>query len=175
MLFGVLLVAGGIAMFAAAAANAQELPGNQNQTATPEPGERIEPGVRLVEYSYSADSDMATLIFDIDQSTALTLTDAGEFWEGGELTNQRTEALEPGRHKITMPATEIQGAVGIQVSTQQTRYSVVIRQFEITRPPVDYGRVQILVLLTAVGAAGMTLGVIRRRYQEEEKEAERLL
>jgi hypothetical protein len=148
----------------------------RNQTATPTPnGERIESGVVLLETSYRADTGMGTFKVRVKDTTALTLTDAGEFYQGGKLTNSRTEVLQPGTHTLEIPLTEVKGMVGAEIKTKNTRYAEIIREFQFNRDPVDYQTAQILVLLAGAGGAGFTYRVVRNRYDDEDDWYRRVL
>jgi hypothetical protein len=61
-------------------------------------------------------------------------------------------------------------------SIAENRYSYVSTgQTTPDRPAITYGRVQLIVLLTAMGSAGMAFGVVRKRREDEERAYERIL
>jgi len=43
------------------------------------------------------------------------------------------------------------------------------------RPPISYERAQLLVILTGIGVATGTVTIIKRRRDDEDKKAERIL
>lgn len=172
VLFGILLLAGGIGLIATA--SAQEVGVTQNETETPT-GERIDGNTVIVDSRYNAETGRATLTIRSEELQQITLSDAGAFIQGGEISQNSVLVKAGTTQEISVSATQVRGFVGVSVATDQTLWAEKITDIEVNRPPVAYEQVQLLVLLTAVGAAGMTFGVIRRRYQDEEKEAERLL
>lgn len=173
--FALVVAAAGAAMIGAGVASAQSVPGQENTTDTPTPAERVSENVVLLESSYNADTGEGTFQVRVTRPVSLTLTDAGEFWKGGEMNNQRTVALEEGTHTLTIPLTEVEGAVGATITTEGVRYAEIIRDFEISRPPVDYQLVQLLIAGTLLGTAGVTLRVVRSRYDDEDDWSERIL
>lgn len=173
--FALVVAAAGAALIGAGVASAQSVPGQENTTTTPTPGERINQNVVLLESSYNADTGEGTFRFRVSRPVSLTLTDAGEFWEGGEMDNQQTFVFEEGTHTVTVPLTEVEGAVGATITTGEVRYAEIIRDFEISRAPVDYQLVQLLIAGTLLGTAGVTLRVVRSRYDDEDDWSERRL
>jgi hypothetical protein len=96
-------------------------------TPTPAPnasqsGERVDGGLTLLSSSYDADAGTATLQFRASEHTSVTLVDAGAFQEGGVL-NDRTMILEPGEHTVEFPVTEVDGMVGVSITTDEVVYA----------------------------------------------------
>jgi hypothetical protein len=94
-----------------------------NET-TPTGGEAITDSLTLVSAEYNEGNATAVLSFQADKPTAVTLTDAGAFQQGGEIP-QRTAVVD-GQTSMQIPVTEVDGMVGVTVSAGNTLYAVPI-------------------------------------------------
>lgn len=101
-----------------------------NATTTPQDTERIDDNTVLIEASYNEQSGMVSVTVRSDRPQAITVTDAGALMQGGEIP-QRTVAVDGGETAtIKVPATEVQGWVGVSIKTDETLYGVPITGFE---------------------------------------------
>jgi hypothetical protein len=174
VLFGLLLLAGGLAMFVTATASAQGVGLNQT-TDEPETGERIDNNTVIIDSYYDAESGRAILEIRSDKLQYITLSDAGAFIDGGEIS-QNTVPIKAGdTQEVSVAATQVQGFVGVSVSTDRVLWAEKIKDIRKDRPPVSYQTAQLLALFAAVGTAGVTWRVVVSRRDEEEKDAERIL
>lgn len=182
--FFVLSVVASLALLAGAVGPvaAQAAPNNTTDQATDQAADRVNStGVRIDENtvilkrSYNEDTGRATLKIRSETLQEIVLTDSGAFVEGGEVA-QNSQLLKPGETaKISVSVTKTHGLVGVGVNTKTTLYAVVIEDIETDRQPVDYGTVQMLLLMAATGGAGMTYRVVKKRREDEDKGAERVL
>lgn len=124
----VLVVAGLLAVSPAAAASPQptNLQQAENSTTAAPTGEQIDSELRLVSSSYNPQSGTASLTFEADSATAVTLSDAGGFIDGGTI-NRRTLIVD-GITTVEFAVTETQrGYVGVSIATEEVLYGEVIR------------------------------------------------
>jgi hypothetical protein len=150
---------------AAAPAVAQEQPGNATSTTTdsqPE-GERISQNLVLVDSGYDGDGT-ATVTLRTDSTTAVTLTDAGGFMDGGEIA-RKTVVLDPGTHTVSLQVTETElGYVGVSIGTRNVLYGEVINGQQRLLPGLraEYsGSVLFGAVILASGiGVGSTIGLL---------------
>lgn len=123
----VLLVVASTATGAAATTPAQPTTTTEaNRTQSDARGERIDGTLALVSSSYDGDGT-ATLTFAVDEPTAVTLSDAGDFVDGGRI-HRETFVLDEGTHTVTFDVTESErGYVGVSIATQEVLYAEVLR------------------------------------------------
>jgi len=127
VVFMLIVVVGGGLILLAATASAQTAGNTTTPTPAGDGGERIEQGFTLVNSSYSADTGTAELTLRTDSTRAVTLTDAGAFYKGGEMT-RRTVILESGTHTVELPVTKTPGgSVGVTIATSETLYAEPIK------------------------------------------------
>lgn len=120
----VTMAAAGLSFVIIGGANAQETGENStgNQSTA---GEYVTQDLRLVksEYNRNGGNGTATLVFEADSVTTITLTDVGKFEYGGEM-NRRTIVLEPGRSEVEFSVTESKsGMVGVTIDTGEVLYA----------------------------------------------------
>jgi len=121
-------------------------------------GERIDSSLTLVSSSYHPGSGTVTLVLDSDGATAVTLSDAGGFVDGGEI-NRRTVVAQDGRNTIEFAATETsRGYVGVSIATEDVLYAEVVRAptpspFRDSSGTVGWMAGAAIVLLSFVAAA----------------------
>jgi len=184
----VVLMAGiGIALAAGGAA-AQETdsdPGLETNTSVdvgePETyAQEIDEDTRLVEWDYDEDREGFILVFETDSRTTMTLTEAVQFDEGaggGRIYQQR---LPAGMTEIFVSVPTRAGQAALTMTTPgsiaNNRYSYVstgVSQFG--GEPISYGRVQLLVILTGLCVSGATVGIMRKRRDNDDKQYKRVL
>jgi len=121
-------------------------------------GERIDSSLTLVSSSYHPASGTVTLVLDSDGATAVTLSDAGGFVDGGEI-NRRTFVAQDGRNTIEFAVTETsRGYVGVSIATEDVLYAEVVRSptpspFRDSSGTVGWMAGAAIVLLSFVAAA----------------------
>lgn len=79
--------------------------------------------------SDSFDDGTATIIVYADEPTAVTLTDALGWSQGDrrEIARKRGITLDPGRHKLTLPATKWKNKVVLTLSTRDSLVPVFVK------------------------------------------------
>ena len=142
--------------------------------------EEIDPNVRLVSWEYNDDREGFELRYETDQSTRITLTEAVQFSEGAGSGRIYQQRLPEGTTDVFVSVPRRGGQAAVTMTTtasiRENRYSYVSTgETQPDRPPIDYERVQILVLVTAIGAVGATFGVVRKRREDEDRDWERIL
>ncbi|MCD2205300.1 hypothetical protein [Halobacterium sp. KA-6] len=121
-------------------------------------GERIDSSLTLVSSSYHPGSGTVTLVLDSDGATAVTLSDAGGFMDGGTI-NRRTFVAQDGRNSVEFAVTETsRGYVGVSIATEEVLYAEVVRSptpspFRNSSGTVGWMAGATIVLLSFVGAA----------------------
>lgn len=154
---------------------------DRNTTADPTTyAEEIDSKLRLVEWEYNDDREGFVLTYEADVSTRVTHTEAVQFEAGTGSGRIFSNRLPSGVSEIFIPVPRRAGQAAVTITTrrtiQQNRYAYVSTgQQEPDRPAIAYEKVRILVAISALGAAGATLRVVKRKRDAETKEAERLL
>lgn len=151
-----------------------------NQTATPTEqaiAGRIGP---VVVEDYGMENGTMRLVITVEEATSFAMSDALAGTQTGGVTEvpAKRGVLESGKQELTMSVKTIKGkgAVTLAVPEGALRIqsggglSVGEQQ---TTIPAD--RVRLLVFGTAVGAAGFTFGIVKRKRDEEQNDYERLL
>ncbi|NIC01080.1 hypothetical protein [Halobacterium sp. R2-5] len=121
-------------------------------------GERIDDSLTLVSSSYDASTGTATVVLESDGATAVTLSDAGGFIDGGTI-NRRTFVAQDGRNTIEFDVTETdRGYVGVSIATEEVLYAEVIESPSLSPFRDSSGTVGWLagagiVLVSFIGAA----------------------
>jgi len=142
--------------------------------------QEIDEDTRLVEWEYDEDREGFILVFETDSRTTMTLTEAVQFDEGaggGRIYQQR---LPAGMTEIFVSVPTRAGQAALTMTTPgsiaNNRYSYVstgVSQFG--GEPISYGRVQLLVILTGLCVSGATVGIMRNRRDNDDKQYKRVL
>ena len=142
--------------------------------------QEIDAETRLVEWSYDRDREGFELLFETDESTRITLTEAVQFGEGSGSGRIYRHRLPKGQTEVFVSVAPRSGQAAV---TMTTPASIASNQFAYvstgqtapSRPPISYERAQILILLSGIGGAGLTFRVVKNRREDEEKSVERVL
>ncbi|MDG5778845.1 hypothetical protein VB773_01040 [Haloarculaceae archaeon H-GB2-1] len=96
-----------------------------NQTQT----ERIDENTVLLHSEYSATDDVARITLRSETLQTILVSDAGRFTQGGKIP-VRGDVLRPGETAtIELPVTEVDGYVGVAISTDATpMYAEILQQ-----------------------------------------------
>ena len=156
---------------------------NTTATGSDEPesyAQEIDAETRLVSWSYDDEREGFELRFETDSSTWITLTEAVQFSEGAGSGRIYQERLPEGVSDVFVSVPRRGGQAAVTMTTpasiSENRFSYVSTgEASPNRPPISYERVQALVLITAIGATGAAVGVVRRRRDDEEKSYRRIL
>ncbi len=145
-------------------------------TTVPDPDtERVDSDTRLVDATYNPSDGTARITLRTDGPTAITLTDAAGFIEGGEV--ERRSVVVDGEETIVIPVTRVDGYVAVGISTDETLYAVPIEtRSRLFRGTAQWGYVWLAGLLGVVGGSGTVLYYAREFLREDDPEiAERVL
>lgn len=116
-----ILLAGGASAQAAANQSADQAVNESVETV-----ERIDRNTVILESDYSEKSGVATVTLESDRVQRVTLSDAGAFVTGGQV-NQKTTVLKPDEPTtVRLDVTEVDGRVGVSISTSKTLYAHII-------------------------------------------------
>lgn len=142
--------------------------------------QEIDNKTRLVSWTYDDDREGFVLRFETDDSVRITLTEAVQFSEGSGSGRIYQERLPEGQSEVFVAVPRRGGQAAVTMTTrlsiQNNRFSYVSTgETETDKPPITYQRAQLLVGLSAIGAAGMAFGIVRRRRNDEEQDYERIL
>ena len=151
-------------------------PIEDNKTAV----EAIDDNTVLMDWNYNDERVGFELVFESERSQSITITEAVQFKEGAGQGRIYANRLPSGTAEIFVPVPRRGGQAAVTMVTTQSlnenRFSYVSTgQAEPDRPPLDYERVRLMVLLTAFGTAGLVFRVVRKRRDDEMKEVERIL
>lgn len=93
--------------------------------------ERIDGQTVLVETEYDEQTGMASVTIRSETLQEVAVTDAGGFWQGGEVAH-RSVMVKPGETTtLKIPVTKVRGFIGVSVGTANTPvYGVPIDGFE---------------------------------------------
>jgi len=145
-----------------------------NATTTPQPIEGTVGPIKIVDYR-AEDGEMI-LTLRTEEHTPIAVSDSLAGLRGSGITRVPVKqmALSPGTTTVRLPVTEYEGAVAVTVSTPGN--AVRIQTHPINgNSPVDYSTAQGLAGGAAVVAAGGTYTWVKRRREDEQKDAERVL
>jgi hypothetical protein len=134
--------------------------------------ERITEDLAICDASFSGGT--ATVVFESERAQRLTLTDAGAFVAGGEIFRDSATVFE-GRNTVRVPATQVSGYAGVAIDTGDTLYAKKITEVSSSGPAISYQNVQMLIGITAIGAAAFTFRTVRKRRDDESKDWEKIL
>ena len=142
--------------------------------------QEIDADTRLVEWEYDRDRGGFRLLFETDESTRITLTEAVQFGEGSGSGRIYQHRLPQGQTEIfvSVPLRAGQAAVTMTTpgSIANNRFAYVSTgQTTPDRPPISYERAQLLILFSGFGGAGLTYRVVEKRREDEEKSVERII
>jgi len=142
--------------------------------------QEIDAQTRLVSWEYDYDRGGFTLLFETDDSTRITLTEAVQFGEGSGSGRIYQHRLPEGQTEVFVAVPLRAGQAAVTMTTPgsiaNNRFSYVSTgQTSPNRPPIDYERAQLLVILSAFGGAGLTYRVVKYRREDEQKEVEQIL
>lgn len=172
---------------AAAAENVTEDEAPRIQITSGEPApddatasQSIDKHLNLMSWEYNDDREGFELSFEANRTTQITITEAIQFSEGtgsGRIYQTRVPA---GPSEIFVPVQRRGGQAAVTMVTPgslaENRFSYVSTgEAAPDRPPLDYERVQVMVVLTAGLAAGGTLGVFAWRREDESRDYERII
>ncbi|WP_018257652.1 hypothetical protein [Halomicrobium katesii] len=104
-------------------------PTAQDSDTTPTDTTRIDENTVLVDSEYRANESVALLTIRSKTVQTLTFSDGGRFRQGGKVP-VTTEPFRAGETAtIEIPVTEVDGWVGVAISTENTRlYSEIVEQ-----------------------------------------------
>lgn len=179
VLFTLLVVVFGTSLLLTAVTSAQTVPMNETTTPTgtpippPDDGERIEPGLVLLDSS--VEDGVATLTFRADDPVSVTLADAGAFYSEQDVAT-KTVVLQEGTQSLELPVTRVSGgAVGVSISTADTLTGELIEgSSALISGPWTGQHVQVAAISGAVSIAVITLFVAFRRMFGSDETVERV-
>ena len=95
--------------------------GNETNETTAEAAEyyeqRIDSTTKITDWSYS--SGRFTLVFEADEPTTVSMTEAGSFEEGTSTFNYDEQRLQEGENVLTFPVADRSGAA-VAIATQES-------------------------------------------------------
>jgi hypothetical protein len=142
--------------------------------------QEIDSETRLVSWEYNDEREGFVLTFETNASVRITLTEAVQFSEGAGSGRIYQKRLPEGLTEVFVSVPRRGGQAALTMTTPgsiaQNRFSYVSTgETRPNRAPIQYQRVQAIVLITGFGAAGLTFGVVKRRREDESKDYERIL
>lgn len=142
--------------------------------------QEIDATTRLVSWEYDRDREGFSLLFETDESTRITLTEAVQFGEGSGSGRIYEHRLPEGQTRVFVSVAPRAGQAALTMTTpgsiEQNRFAYVSTgQTVPDRPPISYERAQILILFSGIGGAGLTYRVVKQRREDEERSVRRVL
>lgn len=143
--------------------------------------ERIDPTLAIVDWSY--EDQRFTLTFAATESQEITVAEAIRAEEGTGRVTWDTYDIERGNSTIEVPVrtapTFSRKGAAITIASDRSRDAghasyVSSGMIEPDRSPVAYHAVQIMVLVSSIGGAGLAFRIVRNRRDDEEKTVERI-
>jgi len=156
-------------------ASAQEVQVSANQTDEPEPvAGQVGP---IVIRDYALRGSTFVLELDVQESTSYALSDslAGIRSEGVTEVPTKQGALREGRRTVKLDVTVVEDAGAVTLSTPQGAVRIQSGSVGVGDELIAASTVRMLILGTAIGAAGFTFRTVRNKREEEKKDAERIL
>lgn len=146
-----------------------------NETATPDPAVGNVGPIEIE--SYELEDGAMTLTLDVDRPTAYALSDAlaGLDQQGVTEVPVKQGTLSEGRQTLTLSVTVYDGVGAVTLSTPGDAVRVQTDPVVGDREDVNYETAAGLTAGSAVFGAGGVLWYLRRKYDEEEKDARRVL
>ena len=169
-----LTVAAGLTLTGAASAQ-EGVQVSTNATDEPEPVEgRVGP---IVIQDYELRDSTMVLHIKVEEATPYALSGAyaGLKQEGVTDVPMKKGALREGEQTLRLKVTVLEGSGGVTLSTSGDAKRITSGAITVGSVMVPAQTVRMLVLGTAIGAAGFTFRTVRNRREEETKDAERIL
>lgn len=173
-------VAVGIALAVGGAAAQGEIDVSPSNESTTEYVQEIDEDVRLVSWEYDDTREGFEIVIESDRRTTITMTEAVQFSEGAGSGRYYDQRLPAGTSEVFVSVEKRGGQAALTMvtpgSAEDGRFVwVSTGETSPDRPPVTYERVQLIVILTALGASGMAFGIVAKRREEEDRDWERIL
>ncbi len=142
--------------------------------------EEIDSDTRIVSWDYDDSREGFEIVFETDRSKQITITEAVQFSEGAGSGRIYQQRLPEGTSEVFVAVPRRGGQAAVTMTTRESindgRFSYVSTgETSPDRPPISYERAQIIIVLTALGSAGLVFGVVRSRREEEDRGYERIL
>jgi hypothetical protein len=169
-----LTVAAGLTLTGAASAQ-EGVQIETNATDEPEPVEgRVGP---IVIQDYELRGNTFVLTVKAEEPTAYALSDAlaGTRSEGVTNVPVKQGTIRSGEQTLKLDVTLIEDAGAVTLSTPGAAVRIQSGSVGIGEELIAASTVRMLVLGTAAGAAGFTYRAVKRRREDETKDAERIL
>jgi len=146
-----------------------------NETATPEPVAGSVGPITIE--SFELEDGIMTLTLNVERPTAYALSDslAGLDQRGVTDVPVKQGTLDSGRQTLSLNVQLYQGVGAVTLSTPGNAVRIQTEPVGNDREDVDYGAASGLVAGSAIFGAGGTLWYLRRKHDEEEKDARRIL
>jgi len=143
------------------------------------PAERIGPNTLLISSSYDEQNGTASVVIESERPQTITVSDAGAFSKGGEIPRRITVFGSGERRTIELPATKINGKIGLAISTDETLYAEVISVAEpddsLFQGRPTWQDMQVAGLSGFVGGLLIVSLVAWHRVKSDQGEVERVL
>jgi hypothetical protein len=133
--------------------------------------------------SYQLQNGTFELVVNVEEHTPYAMADALGGMRSAGVTEITTKdgVLNPGRQRLTIDVATIElqnqprRIAAITFSTPEEAVRIQQGTVDVGQNRIAEDRVRLLVIGTAVGVAGFTFGLVKRRREDETKDAERIL
>jgi hypothetical protein len=118
-----------------------------------------------------------TLTLRVDEPVAYALSDslAGLQQEGVSQVPMKKGTLSEGRRTLSLDVSIVDGAGAVTLSTPQSAVRIQTEAVSLSKDPVDYQTAQTLVAGSALFGAAGVYSWVKRKREDEDKQAERIL
>lgn len=123
----------------------------------------------------SDNGQYAELVIRSDETQRITVTDAGGFMSGGEITRETYTVREDERNTIRLRITRVDGFAGVTVDTGAVLYAVPLEDTTtLIGPPWTSSDAQLAALAAALSTAGVSAIVVLRTVYGKTEKPERI-
>jgi len=138
--------------------------------------------VTFQRWTYDKRTGALTLYLRAKVYTPIAISDAGRANQrqaqangrGGQRVPVTRKNLHRGENKVVVhPHVYDGGHMAVTVGTTGDAYRIWTRGLPTSHHPVSYKTARNLVIVAALGAVGMTIGLVHRRANQEDKEVRR--
>lgn len=138
--------------------------------------------VTLKRWEFEPQGGALTIYFSAEHATRIKISDAGKANQeqtgadgpGGARIPGRGFNLPSGSSSITIhPHVYGDGRMAVSVGTTGDGYRLWTDGLTAAKPAIQYSAARNLIFLVGIGAVGVTLGLVRRRVDDETKDVRR--
>jgi hypothetical protein len=142
-----------------------------------ENAQQLSDSLEVVSAAYDDSSGFAVIVVRSERPNRLTFTDAGAFFQGGEINVRQITVDADEKTRIRMRVTESDGFVGVGITTAEGRvFAVPIDEDrDIFDGSPTWSDVRLSTLAGLAGGLLVTVGIAYQRVSSGREEVERVI